>query len=189
MASVVDICNRALSKIGEKPISALTDSNPRAVACNLWYEGVRDSLLRENPGNWNFAVTRATLAQSETTPTFGWDYQYALPTACLRVISLYESDRNGDWEVENGYLVTDWTTANIIYVTQVTDTTLFDPLFIDCVVCRLAMEMCLNLTEDQGKRQAAQQEYAYWLRKAKASDGCGETNSPVGSLEYWTERQ
>lgn len=189
MASVVDICNRALFKIGEKPITALTDSNPRAVACNLWYEGVRDSLLRENPGNWNFALKRAELTVSETTPTFEWTYQYPLPTDCLRVVSLYESDENGDWEIEGGNLLTDWSTANIKYVAQITDTTDFDPMFIDCLVCRLASEICLNLTDDEGKRQAAQQEYAYWLRKAKAADGAGETSSPVDSNNYWSERQ
>ena len=56
MASEVDICNRALSKLGAARITSLTEDSVNARACNAMYESVRDAELRAHP--WNFAMKR-----------------------------------------------------------------------------------------------------------------------------------
>lgn len=59
MASALDICNLALIRIGEEPITGSTDppnipgSEPKALACNAVYETHRDILLETFP--WRFA--------------------------------------------------------------------------------------------------------------------------------------
>ncbi len=44
MASVVSICNLALSNIGKDNINALTDAGAEARACSQFYEHVRDMM-------------------------------------------------------------------------------------------------------------------------------------------------
>ena len=60
MASVIDICNKALDKLGQNPIISLTDGNKAANLCTRNWPLVRDQVLREHP--WNFAMKRAILA-------------------------------------------------------------------------------------------------------------------------------
>ncbi len=81
MTSVVQICNIALSNLGEAKIAALTDENERARQCNLRYEDCRDAVLRSHP--WNAAVTRAALAANVTAPAWGFAKSLPFPpTVC-----------------------------------------------------------------------------------------------------------
>lgn len=55
-SSEVAIANLALIDLGDSTISALSDSNKRAEACNLIYEQVRDGLIEKFA--WRFAIER-----------------------------------------------------------------------------------------------------------------------------------
>ena len=55
MATEVSICSNALRKLGDDPITSLTEDTERARLCNAFYNTARDSLLRSHP--WNFAIT------------------------------------------------------------------------------------------------------------------------------------
>lgn len=52
MPSVIEICNLALSAIGQGIINALDEHSPQAEACSLHYESARDAVLREFPGTF-----------------------------------------------------------------------------------------------------------------------------------------
>ncbi|MEY8773816.1 hypothetical protein AB9K30_02345 [Klebsiella pneumoniae] len=57
MASVINICNIALARIGNsRTINSLTEKTKEAYTCNLFYESMRDAVLADN--DWNFAMSR-----------------------------------------------------------------------------------------------------------------------------------
>ena len=87
MASVVNICNSALNLIGASTISALTEDTKNARLCNQRYEPVRNRVFRSH--NWNCLVKRVQLAQNSTAPAIEYDYAYALPSDCLRVLKVH----------------------------------------------------------------------------------------------------
>lgn len=62
MSSEVDIVNNALSKIGQPPITALTDDVERARLANRIFTVIRDSVLRDY--DWNFALKRVALSRA-----------------------------------------------------------------------------------------------------------------------------
>ena len=133
MATEVSICSNALRRLGDDPITSLTDDTERARLCNAFYADARDACLRSHP--WNFAITRASLAQLSATPVYGFDYQFALPTDpfCLRVLAMEFEDyvfKVENLSTQGRVLLTDQETAKIIYIARVTDTTLFDSLFV-----------------------------------------------------------
>ena len=99
MATEVSICSNALRRLGDSPITTLSDNTERARLCNAFYGDARDAVLRSHP--WNFAITRARLAQLSSTPAYGYSYQYALPTDpyCLRVLEMEYSDYK--FKIEN----------------------------------------------------------------------------------------
>ena len=92
MATEVSICSNALRRLGDDPITSLTDNTERARLCNSFYEDTRDAVLRLHP--WNFAITRTSLAKLSDAPAYGFSNQFSLPTSpyCLRVLAMEYED-------------------------------------------------------------------------------------------------
>lgn len=155
MASKVEICNRALQKLGAKRITSLTDTNSvSAKAMNLAYEPVKKALLRAHP--WSFAITRAELAADASAPDWGRANAFQLPSDYLRLADDYEEDgvNDRDWEIEGSKIYTDDSDPIYIrYVKDVTDPNDFDPLFAEALSTRLALETCEELTQSNSKKE------------------------------------
>lgn len=87
--SIISICNRALSEIGTRStIASLEEGSPEATQCALWYDNLRQQLLRT--ANWGFARFQLSLTQlgdlipDETSP-YPWAYKYAYPSDCIKM--------------------------------------------------------------------------------------------------------
>lgn len=88
MASVVEICNLALSNIRAGSINSLTEGSIQAQQCALKYPILRDRCLKEIP--WQFNRKIRALA-SVTTEVFNWAYAYSYPVDCLKIHRLVGS--------------------------------------------------------------------------------------------------
>lgn len=144
--SEVSICNLALGKIGAGTIVALDEESTEARACRLHYAPTRDEILRSH--RWNFAIKAESLVQSVDKPPFGWAFQYALPTDCLRVLEMNAFDlaqRPGTWEIEGRWVMTDEETCDIKYIRRITDCNQFDSLFADGLALKLAAKIAMPL--------------------------------------------
>ena len=173
MATEVSICSNALRKLGDSPIASLTEDTERARLCNALYEPARDSLLRSHA--WNFAITRASLAQISSTPAFEYSYQYALPTDpfCLRVLKMEFDDY--EFKIENlagqgRVLLTNEGTANIIYIARITDPKLFDSIFVSTLTAKLASEMAYPVTNSAALQKEMERVYKLKLTEARSID-------------------
>ena len=84
MASVVEICNRALSNIGNsRSINSLTEASKEAGECSLHFEACRDAVLSDF--DWNFATKRVALADTSNPPP-DWE----LLKLCLLVYAIQQ---------------------------------------------------------------------------------------------------
>lgn len=156
MASVVQICNMALSHLGsEAQVSSISppDGSVEAGHCDTFYGQSRTEMLET--GSWRFALKRATLAEV-TNDSEMWAYAYALPSDCLKPLriltpgdtvtvftedeSTYSpNDRSSDeFDVEGAVLFTNMPEAVMVYVRDVTDTTKFTPSFTSALSYLLA---------------------------------------------------
>lgn len=98
MASEVEICNLALSHLGDSATVASIDppeGSAQAEHCARFYPMARDSLLELHP--WGFALRRVQLAQLEN-PWPQWRFAYARPTDCLRAIAVLPPDSRDDYQ-------------------------------------------------------------------------------------------
>jgi len=193
--SAVEICNSALLKLGAQRISSLIENNKRAKLCNERYEGLRKEVLRAHP--WNFAIGRATLVQLGTTPEFEYNFEYALPTDCLRVLNTEDesgtrsrvqavpnshlyfeggvSNRAG-FKIEGRKLLTNETEVRIRYILDLQDTTKFDPNFDDALATRMAAEFSYALV--QSNSLSANMYGLYDLAMARARTRDGQEGTP-----------
>lgn len=174
MATEVSICSNALRRLGDDPITSLTDDTERARLCNAFYEDSRDLVLRSHP--WNFAITRASLAQLSDTPAYGYNYMYALPTDpyCLRVLEMEYADYI--FKIENDatngrVLVTDESTAKILYIARITNPTLFDSMFVETLTSKLAADLAYPITGSVQLQGQMEKMYRDKLSEARSVDG------------------
>lgn len=167
MASQVEICNRALIRLGADTITDITENTKEARLCNVIYDAVRRDLLRSHP--WNFAMKRANLASSTTDPEFQYMYAYTLPSDCLRVWDVYFT--TFPYKIEGRTLVTDDNACYLIYISDEDDTEIFDSAFTSLLSIKLAMEMCYNITGQSTMVSVLQDEFNRIKREAKQFDG------------------
>lgn len=97
MSSEVEICNLALSHLGDSATVASIEppeGSAQAEHCARWYPIARDSLLEMH--DWRFARRRAALAEV-INPTNQWSYAYARPSDCLKMLAILHTDAPDDY--------------------------------------------------------------------------------------------
>lgn len=96
MASEVDICNLALGYLGDDATVASIDppeGSAQAEHCSRFYPIARDMMLQAH--TWSFSMRRVTGALL-TSESSVWEYAYALPGDCLRVLAVIPPDATDD---------------------------------------------------------------------------------------------
>ena len=176
-ASEVDIWNIALTRLGQTPVQAPDQDGKAATLCRRLYPSARDAVLRAYP--WNCASRRALLGASTVVPPFGFARYFDLPQGpddetpkCLRVLGI-DGDIEGNikWKVEGGRIATDETgPLPVLYIGRIVDPTLFDPLVDDAIAMRMALGLCVPLTQNASHLEGLRQEYKEVLIEARRVD-------------------
>ena len=87
--SAVQICNLALSEIGTRSsIASFDDGSEEGYQCGLWYDQLRQTLLRTAP--WGFARGQLALTQlgdlsPDNTSPYPNLFKYAYPADCIKM--------------------------------------------------------------------------------------------------------
>lgn len=184
MTSQIEIANRALSKLGDARITDLNADLKAARAVSAAFNSVRDDELRAH--GWSFAMKRAQLAAEVVAPAFGYAYAYQLPTDYVRLwqvgewwwagpdLSDYRNAEGAPYTIEGRFILTsegrstDGTAAplKIRYLYRVEDTGQWDACFVEAFACRLAMEVCDELTQSDNKFTKVENQYKDAIKRA-----------------------
>lgn len=174
--SVVQVANRALTKLGAARITSLSDDVKAARAIASCFDDLRDDELRAY--RWQFAMKRTSLAALASTPAFGYLYQYQVPADFLRIDMVddrypdpvpdnYIGRELLDWVLEGNLILTDIAAPlKLRYVAQITDPNAWDPCYREALACRIAAEIAEDLTQSNEKRRLAWAEYDKAINKA-----------------------
>lgn len=196
MASPVQVCNRALSRIGiDQLIEDLNDPTNRAQACLQHYDDCRIELLQDFP--WGFAQKVVQLAEVADVTVPGWKYVYRYPSDCLRAQQVTDEaggrgatgnifrdiwayDLPGEMLMRVPFsvmadpvtagarvIVTDLELAYLWYTADVDDINQFPPLARSALSWKIASEIALNLRADTRLQQNAIQQYAWVVSQAQ----------------------
>lgn len=169
MASITDIYNRALQKLGAKRVVSPTQDSPSARACNSCYDSLRQSELRSN--HWNFAIKRAQLAADGISPPIGGrQNNFQLPSDFLRLLEPYPELllNDLDWQIEGQKISTNDTgPLQIRYIWDVQDANFMDSMFREALASKMALEMCEELTQSNTKKDALSKDYAQTISEAR----------------------
>lgn len=107
---------------------------------------------------WNDEITLGSFVKA---PLFGNEFQYEIPSDCLRVNSVNGRKAQvtrGYWTQVGNFIVVNTDTARITYTKRITDETLFPDLFSNCLVKQLAADLAMPILGATTSRQEMLQE-------------------------------
>jgi len=156
MASKIEIVNLALTHLGVKVLSSLTETSEGARRVAVVYDFALDEALRAR--DWTFATKFSTLVELDED-AIEWTYCYTRPNNCVRVRRIlnavtdpkappakFREMMSPDTSVRS--IVTDIEGAIAEITYRVTDTTQYDASFNMAFSYRLAAELAKTLTGD-----------------------------------------
>lgn len=189
MATVVDICNLALSRLGDRATVSSIDppeGSAQADHCARFYPLARDTALEE--ASWTFATRREALTLSAHTAE-GWQFCYYVPNGCLHLQKLvrpeiaptagaiYSEDETLLLGLQDNPFITETDItgrevictnvedAQALFTYRVTDPSKFSSRFIDALVFLLASYLAGPVLKGRTGEQAAQRMYAAYVQQ------------------------
>ncbi len=178
MASVVSICNAALVELGEPRITSLTESSEQARQCNEHYAEQRDLELRTHL--WNFAAERVKLAKLSTTPAFGFENQFQLPSDWVRTAEVHNNDAGRGtvrYKKEGRKILSDAEDIYIRYVRVIEDPDEMTPDFREVLALLLAAKLAVAIANSNELAERMQVKYRRRVLQARGVD----------AIEDWPE--
>lgn len=168
MASAVGIANLALARLGDEgEILSLAEDTRAARAVAACFDDMRDAVLRDHP--WDFARHRARLPALIDAPAWGGWTAFQKPADFIRFVEV-EWSRTYRLEGQT-VLARHAGPLHLLYVRRVTDTGLFDPLFVEALAAKIALHIAIRITGSMQVQQAMEGAYARALASAKRVNG------------------
>ena len=175
MADKTEVVNMALTRVGEKRISDITDSSPSAEKMATVYDQILDEAEAEGPQNgWKFCQTSLLISVDATAPANEkYGYRYAIPEGYLRAVKISVGGLDvTDWIREGQFFLTNQEADEILlkYVQRITITGYFPPYFVTFFCLKLANHLAYNITAKKQHNNAIYEEMQIAKRKAIALD-------------------
>lgn len=193
MTTQVDICNKAIVRLGGKMLTSTDGTLNGVVAdslelklCRLNYDLIRDIVTADRI--WSFAIKRVILDVPDATqPLFGFGNQFPVPEDALNIWRVHytsgddylpyadnQSDVLGDWRVEGAFILANSNSINVEYIRrldQLSDIALMTAGFIDTFSLRLAVELCNPIAQNNTLFATLNQEYEFRKMNSYAVNG------------------
>lgn len=187
-ATLLDLYNSALTKIGVRPMSSVDEDTREGIACRRYYEETRDEVLQQ--GDWTCATKVATLAQITGTVESSYDYHYQLPMDLLRIITLvdknYADQKTEPYEKRGNTIFTDLEPCRVKYVGQVDAVADMDPHIQQPIIYALAMKVAEELVQKAELAPLMMQKYVAALQNAELVEADMVRYDQEGST-WWDE--
>jgi len=158
MSGETDFLNDAIGQIGAQRIDSIDDGTANANYCQTFWPNLRRAILRTH--HWNFAETREILVRDITAPVFEFAYAYSLSSEILKVKEyngsnllnipqgVYERWVIQRFKIEGRKLFTNDSTVAIVYVKDVPQMELWDPIAYQGAAAWLASKLATAIQKD-----------------------------------------
>lgn len=162
--TAIDICNRALARIGSPAISALDEDSSGGIACAREYEPtVREALTTPGgvPFQWRFAMKQAELSLLEDTPVARWSYAWQVPADCLVVRGAFVGSSPIMFDRYEDMIYCDYNDGLVLEYTRRPDEDQWPSYFTPGVVRDLATRLALSLRDSGDKARVVGETFSW----------------------------
>lgn len=186
MITHTDLANYALAHLGESAISTIDDPASKAArVCRKFILPSIDEVLRSH--RWNCATKRVALSASASPPVHGYRKAYALPADFVRLLEVNGEQWTGSeefFEIEDGFLLGDFSAAEIRYIARI-EVARFDALLTEAIALKLATKVAVPLTANlnlQGQCAALYDRAVSRARQVDAIETGNRENRPLARI-------
>jgi hypothetical protein len=172
--TAVQIANQGFAKLGSARIGQIQPPRtPLERHVSVIYKPQKEAELAKH--RWVFArVYGYPLTLTETLTGVDRPYKFVMPSDALRMIRT----RDVEWQQYGRHVYSAYETLTIAYVKDVPEGE-FDPLFVDVLACRLALESAEYVTQSNSKKADAEVFYKEAVANAKSANAIA-----VGPEDY-----
>jgi len=167
--TALELCSRALLRIGAQAIASLDEGTAEAEIASGLYFGIRDAMLSSHP--WSFATGQVSLPRLAGVPSADFQHAFQLPPDFLRALSAGGPSlgRGLNYRLFEDRLHADCAQVTLTYIFRPAEST-FPPFFAAALVARLSAEFCIPLTESSSRAQLLFNQAEDELRAARRTD-------------------
>ncbi|NOW44161.1 hypothetical protein FHW96_000288 [Novosphingobium sp. SG751A] len=203
MASLITLCNEALSTIAAGQISMIDEPSIEARECKRWAPTVLAEMADWT--SWSSAIKRAPLARTLNDRGAEWLCAYAAPADMADPVALREPEADAEWLppygpgtfpaqdamaipfiYEGGKIYANIVGAILVYTSSTMDPGLIRPLVRRAFVLELAARLALPIKKDAKLAQAISQQAEVARNRAIADE---ENKNPRRDPEYVSQAE
>jgi hypothetical protein len=151
-------------RVRVEDVGGMTEINDREFSIDVLTSNTF-SLLDEDGTSYTTYTSGGTVTK---IPAFDFSYWFALPSDCLRVLSV--EDDLYPYKIEGSRLLYNSDEANLKYVAQITDTTAFDSQFVRLLAVALAVNISVKLSDNANLKESLKADLRDMLRDARTFD-------------------
>lgn len=199
MPTDTELVNTALRKAGARRVPSISSSVGSAGIAADVLVNERDDMLRAD--TWNFATTRAHLAQLATLPVFEFQFAFGLPSDCIRVVSVSDNSAGSGtvkYKLETiqqpdstfvHAILSDANDLYLRYIRSVTDPNQMSPDFRNLLVLRMAKIFAVGVAASNTLRAAIDADLQKAVREAGSIDGIEDYPDRMPEGNWATSRR
>ncbi len=174
--SSIELCSKALNKIGANSITSFDDDTVESEICESIYLTLKQKLL--SLYSWSFAIKTAQLLRANAVQRYDYSYAYTLPIDFLRAIKI---SSKGKYKIAGNYLFCNDEEVELEYIADV-DEEMFSPLFISSFIYLMAAELSISLLNDTSKYSLFYRLFHSEIKEAKSLDSMQQTNKTINNF-------
>ena len=171
--SNIELCSKALNKIGANSITSFNDDTVESEICESIYLTLKQKLL--SLYSWSFAIKTAQLLQDNNVQRYDYNFAYILPNDFLRAIKI---SSDGKYKIFGNHLFSNEENVELEYIADV-DEEYFSPLFISSFIYLMAAELSVSLLNDTSKYSLFYRLFNSEIKEAKSMDSMQQTNKTL----------
>jgi hypothetical protein len=176
--SEVAVANLGLIKLGQEPITSLSQDNKTARIVNAIFGFCRNEVLEAYP--WSFAtktVEMASVSDFEDTMS-EWSFAYIKPADFINIIK--GEDWKQDYEIRDEYILANDEPFKMEYIFENTNPQQWSYSFSQCLSWRIAAECAYALTQSTTVAESMMRGYEMSLKSARYQNS--KKRTPEGPI-------
>ena len=182
--SPIEICNAALTLLGDNVIASFEESSTPARLCAAQWPLCRNAVLRMHP--WNCAIRRQVLAPVAAAPVSEYSAAFNMPGDLVRLLSI--DGLREDYCIEGRQILCNQSSITIRFVYRNEDVSTYDALLTEVLSYYLAAKLAYPITKSNTTAESMLALFKTIMPAAKNIDAQEEPMQQFGESSFITVR-
>ena len=188
MTTPISICQGALTRMGEAPLSSFTDGSAAALIAQANYEMVKAAVLALYP--WRCAMETKRLNKLTALPFHPWEAAWQRPADAIKVWNVREpgNGRAVEFDQQGKKILTLAADDLIVDYGFNCDEAFLEPHVVEMVTLKMAAVFATGIADRASMAGGFVAEFEAYFARAKSADSQGRTPQAIQASRWTSAR-